>query len=127
MKMMTRWIQKVRPTRFKPERQCRYCSTFWGGYGESGCPATLCLYCGSWQCMGNGLSRGQCPICYHGLLDGRYGSDAKCCYKGCGLIAVARGRGRKPVCRNHAEHQGLVYPDAAEKGRRGWIEVEEPS
>jgi hypothetical protein len=61
--------------------------------------------------MSSGMS-GRCPVCYIGYLSGwsrSYifkGGPEVCSYAHCDEPAVAEGRGRKPICRHHAEHQG---------------------
>lgn len=79
----------------------------------------ICMMCGSPQCHGNGLGRGQCSLCYVGLLPGWSGSIGKCSYARCGKPAVARGRGHRMVCKSHAEHQGIGTPDL-----KDWVLVE---
>lgn len=96
-----RYVRKTR--RIYDFSLCKLCGTAGGTCGT--CGRTTCLLCGSPQCSSNGLRDGQCPICYHGLLPGWSGSDCKCTYKGCNKTAVARGRGRRPICMDHAIHQ----------------------
>ena len=72
---------------------------------------TVCYACGAFQDMRNGLGRGACSICYTGLLAGWSGNQGRTCsYAKCTDTAVARGRGRKPICRAHADHQGTALP-----------------
>lgn len=111
-----RWVRVNQARIFEPAQQCRYCGTFWGGAGD--CKATVCMACGASQCMGNGLGNGQCSLCYVGLLPGWSGSDGTCTYKGCGSLAVARGRGRKKICAVHAAHQKIGQPNYD-----GWHQV----
>ena len=90
------------------DSHCLYCGACYGiGKGEArACRTTVCLACGTVQCMVNGLSNGQCKICYAGLLPGWAGSNpGQCTYKGCTNTAVARGRDRKQICLAHLEHQ----------------------
>ncbi len=88
---------------------CLCCGSSYGiGQGEpKACRVTRCLACGTEQCMVNGLSSGQCSVCFAGLLDGWSGSHfgQPCSYKGCAEAGVARGRGRKVVCLAHLERQ----------------------
>ena len=88
---------------FKPDQQCRYCGSFWGGAGD--CEATTCKACGTKQGMGNGLGRGTCSYCYYGLLPGWSGADDhKCGYSGCEAPAIARDVPRvKYVCAGHVD------------------------
>lgn len=88
---------------------CKLCGACYGiCAGEpAACRVAICLACGTEQCSVNGLSRGQCAVCYSGLLEGWSGSGAgqACSYKDCPNSAVARGRGRKLVCREHLIRQ----------------------
>lgn len=88
------------------EQQCPYCLSF-----VCNRRAAQCKCCHAIVCHGYGLSRGQCPVCYVGLLPGWSGDNGICCYKGCGKEAVARGRGRKFVCKTHADHQKIGVGD----------------
>ena len=102
----------------RPEIECRYCGRAHPNARDVHgpvCSVAVCLLCGSPQCFGNGGSNGQCGICYAGLLPGWSGSDGTCTYKRCEAPAVARGRGRKKVCKDHARHQGLGTPDLTHK------------
>lgn len=95
---------------------CLCCGACYGiCKGEArACRVFTCLACGTPQCSVNGLSRGQCAICYSGLLQGWSGSRAgqPCTYKGCSNPAVARGRGGKLVCHVHLLRQ---QPDFMEQ------------
>lgn len=107
----SRWIRKNQNPVFDPQ-QCPYCGSF-----SCSRAIAVCKMCGSPQCMGNGLGCGQCSICYVGLLPGWSGSDGgRCAYVRCQGEPVARGRGRKLICKAHAEHQGVGKPDYT-----GWI------
>lgn len=82
---------------------CKLCGTH---YGEKlgACPTTTCLACESRQCMENGLGRGQCGICYIGLLPGWSGTNRKCDFKDCKFDAVARADGTNRFrCKVHLE------------------------
>lgn len=87
-----------------------------------------CLWCGTPQCSGNGLGRGQCGVCYHGLLPGWSGSHAgqPCSYKGCPHPAVGRFPRMGQVCAAHAEHiLGPEYLAARLADRdKNWVAVE---
>lgn len=110
---MKRWVRREERRLFG-KQQCKFCASFFP------CGRSTCLRCNSVVCSSHGLARGQCPICYHGLLTGWSGNDRLCGYKGCGQPGVARGRGRKPVCAYHADHQGLPKGDWSR-----WEEVED--
>ena len=106
---LTRWVSTH--LRIFDARQCVHCGRFdpdsRTADGRAVCSTVTCLMCGARQCHGNGGGSGQCRICYVGILPGWSGWDQQCSYKGCLHEAVARGRGRKPVCRAHAERQGI--------------------
>lgn len=98
---------------------CRACGSA-GAADRPACRVTTCLACGSPQCMSHGLGRGQCAICYVGILVGWSGSDRRCSYKRCGERAIATS-GKRNVCARHA-HQARavgVY------GREGRVSVAE--
>jgi len=80
---------------------CSYCGTHWGGY-PNGCPVATCLACDTPQCLGNGLGRGTCGVCYLGLLPGWSGSNRGCGYKGCHDRAIAMAPRMGHVCASHA-------------------------
>ena len=106
MKVKARYVLK--DSRIYHDSHCLYCGCCYGiGKGEPrACHTTICLACGTEQCMVNGLGRGQCAICCVGLLPGWAGSNpGQCTYKGCVNPGVARGRGRKQICLAHLEHQ----------------------
>ena len=72
---------------------------------------TVCYACGALQDMRNGLGHGACSVCYTGLLAGWSGNQGRTCtYAKCGSVAVAEGRGRKLICRAHADHQDTARP-----------------
>lgn len=122
---MMRFVRK--DARIYAFSHCRLCGCSYGVVPpEIECRPITCLACGSRQCMVNGLGCGQCSVCLIGLLPGWSGNDTKCKYKGCGKVAIARGRGRKPICIEHLEHQmpGYVQRQISERART-WIEVEE--
>lgn len=83
---------------------CRWCGTAWGQPSRSGeCERTTCLACKTPQCMGHGLGRGTCGVCFVGLLPGWSGNnDRPCGYKGCGEKAVALAPRMGAVCASHA-------------------------
>lgn len=92
-----------RDARIPSDYGCRFCGTCWGQPSHSGhCDATQCKACGSVQCMGNGLSRGQCSVCLVGLLPGWSGSDRACGYKGCKERAIAAAPRVGYVCGTHS-------------------------
>ena len=80
---------------------CRLCGA--AGFTIGTCEPTTCLYCGTTQCMSNGGSRGQCAVCYHGLLPGWSASHAgqPCSYKGCAEPAVGRFPRKGRCCDAH--------------------------
>jgi hypothetical protein len=81
---------------------CSYCGTAWGQRNATGyCEKTVCLACETPQCMGNGLARGQCGFCYHGILPGWSGSNRPCGYKGCEERAVAACSRVRYACAAH--------------------------
>lgn len=102
---------------------CKLCGTGWGGSGE--CGRTVCLACGSPQCMSNGLGHGACGVCYHGILPGWSGWECKCGYKDCGVQAVARIGGRpSQVCAYHLERRkpGYVAARLIER-EKNWMQI----
>ncbi len=111
-----RWVRKAR--RIYEFSSCHCCGTCWGGYPEHRCPVTTCLACGSAQCMGNGLGRGQCSICCHGLLPGWSGNPGVCGYAGCGQPAVFGSAPRVGrVCPAHLSRCRIYLgPHAGSKG-----------
>jgi hypothetical protein len=97
---MIRYIRKA--TRVY-QGGCKWCGTHWGQPVESGqCSHTTCKACGSGQCMGNGLGRGQCGVCLIGLLPGWSGTDRPCGYKGCPERAIAACDRVGFCCAKHA-------------------------
>ena len=104
MKAQARWVRKDR--RIYDFSTCLCC-----GSGSGICKGepkahkvTTCLACGTPQCMGNGLARGTCAICFIGLLPGWGGTDRPCDYKGCLEKAIARCDGaNKFRCATHLE------------------------
>lgn len=103
---------------------CKLCGTA-GGCSPSGCGRVTCLACGSPQCSSNGLGRGQCSICYVGILPGWSSWQQTCGYKGCGVQAVARIGGLpSAVCAHHLERRkpGYIAARIAERDK-GWILV----
>jgi hypothetical protein len=101
-----RWARR---DRYRSEHGCRYCGRF-----GADCAIAVCDACGSPQCHGNGLGRGQCSICYVGLLPGWSGHDRPCSRKGCRQRAVAEAPRAGNVC---AEHALIAVCVAAGKGR----------
>ena len=103
--------------------QCSDCGSVYGIVGNGhDCGSSICSLCGAVVCMSYGLAKGTCPICYHGMLSGwSHGRaereyNGKCSYKHCVEKYVAYGRGRKPICKVHAIHQGIVIPILPPKG-----------
>jgi hypothetical protein len=100
---MTNGRMVRRDARIPSDYGCTFCGTCWGQPSRSGhCDATQCKACGSVQCMGNGLGRGQCAICFAGLLPGWSGTDRACGYKGCKERAIAAAPRVGYVCGTHA-------------------------
>ena len=99
-----RYVRKNSQT--YPDSHCLLCGANYGiCKGEPRrCRPTTCMACGSTQCMVNGLGRGQCVVCYVGLLPGWLGTNCTCSYKGCGQPAIARADGaNRNRCRIHLE------------------------
>lgn len=123
-----RYIRKDR--RVYHDAHCLLCGSCYGiCSGEPRvCRPSTCLACGSVQCSVNGLVRGQCSVCYVGLLTGWPGSDRQCSYKGCTGEAVARVDGQNRArCRMHLERGkwvGYIARHLAERDR-AWIEVDD--
>lgn len=86
---------------------CRLCGV---GYGERrpdhACPVSICQACGTPQCLYNGLGRGQCSICFVGLLDGY--SARRCGYAGCKDRAITAMPRVGYACRMHATSKGRM-------------------
>lgn len=89
--------------RIYPDSHCLLCGDNYGiCQGEHRAhPPTECAACGTPQCWTNGMSRGQCGVCYIGLLNKKFGSP-KCGYKGCNKDAIAAAPMVKYVCADHA-------------------------
>jgi hypothetical protein len=78
----------------------------------------LCMACGTPVCACEGLARGQCPVCYRGLLAGYSGAgDRKCGYAGCNNLAVASSPRVKYACYHHAVTRGGYKEPTAERVR----------
>ena len=128
---LARWVKKDR--RIYEFSCCAACGTGWGsapGDAKAGhmCDRTICLACCSPQCMRSGLGRGQCSICYVGLLPGWSGSDHACDYKGCAERAVARVGGiNKHVCFEHLKRkkEAKYVMESAERVKRDFVLVPE--
>lgn len=78
-----------------------------------GCPKDswqLCLGCGAKVCGCHGTARGQCPVCYRGLLTNYYKLGLKCGYKGCIAPAVASSPRVMFACMHHAVARGGYAP-----------------
>lgn len=125
---MERYVQKDR--RIYGFSTCRLCGSAHGVVRpEIEHKPTVCLACGTRQCLGNGLARGTCSVCYVGLLPGWSGSNEgqHCSYKNCTSPAVARGsNGKRLVCVAHLDRQrpGFLAKAVAERESR-WVLVEE--
>ena len=124
---MKRWVRRDR--RIYDSSTCKLCGSAYGGvYPDTEHAPSTCLACGSRQCIGNGLCRGTCAICYVGLLPGWSGTDRKCQYKGCKEKAVARVDGlNKYRCRSHLErgkYLGYVGKQLDVCGQQ-WVLVDE--
>jgi len=80
------------------------------------CPRTttqVCLACGAQVCACHGITRGQCPVCFRGLLS-QYYKPQRCRYKGCAAHAVAATPRVGFACLEHAtERGGFQQPSAA--------------
>jgi hypothetical protein len=99
-----RYVRKDR--RIYDDAHCLYCGSFHGiCKGEERAHRVVrCMACDTPQCIGNGLARGTCSVCYIGLLPGWSGSDRTCSYAGCNEPAIARADGKnKYRCRKHLE------------------------
>jgi hypothetical protein len=99
--MTTTYVRKDR--RVYEDSHCLLCGTNYGiCSGEHRAhPPTNCLACDTPQCWTNGMSRGQCSVCYVGLLP-RF-SRHKCGYAKCGKDAIAAAPRVKYVCADHAK------------------------
>ena len=90
-----------------PTATCLLCGVYYGELRpERACPVSICLACGSPQCLYNGLGRGQCSICLCGLLDGY--SVRMCGYTHCGKSAILAAPRVKYACRDHAIQKRLL-------------------
>lgn len=119
-----RWVHKTSRVPRPDEPGCRACGTRWGGYPDRLCPVVTCLACGTEQCMANGLSRGQCGVCFYGLLPGWSGSDRPCGYKRCPNRAVAAVGGQaRYACREHLARNRMAEKIEAGLARRegAWV------
>ena len=67
--------------------------------------AQLCLACGTRICACYGTARGQCPVCYRGLLSNYY-RLIPCGYAGCKNHAVAASPRVGFACLSHAIEKG---------------------
>lgn len=75
----------------------------------------LCLGCGAKVCGCHGLVRGQCPICYTGLLTNYYKIGHRCGYKGCKKPAAVAVPRVKFACLDHAkERAGYTHAHIGE-------------
>jgi hypothetical protein len=98
---MKTYVRKDR--RIYPDSHCLLCGTNYGictGEHRAHMP-TECAACGTPQCWTNGISRGQCSVCYVGLLS-RFGGR-RCGYAKCGKDAIAAAPRVKYVCADHAQ------------------------
>jgi hypothetical protein len=117
-----RWVRK--DVRIYHDSHCLLCGACYGILRGSlrRCAEQTCLACGSKQCNVNGLSRGQCGICYIGLLPGWIGNDRQCSYQGCHERAIVRVDGaNKARCRVHLERgkwAGYLAKRLAERDRQ---------
>ncbi len=122
----TRYIR--RDARIYQFSLCMLCGAA-GGCGPKGCTTTTCLWCGTPQCSSNGLGRGQCAVCDHGLLPGWSGSSyapGQCGYKGCQGDVVGRFPRKGACCATHgAKILGADYlPQALAARDKAWIAVD---
>lgn len=96
----------------RTDQLCPDCGVF-NGSGTT-CRSTSCLLCEAVVCMSYGLGRGQCPVCYHGYLQGwstPASRGAKCGYTGCGLEVVATAPRVKLTCSKHYERAHRHAPE----------------
>lgn len=129
---MIRYVHKGRFALGRPA-ECQLCGTRAGlttlePYNV--CDATICLNCGTRQCMVNGLGHGACGICLVGLLLGWSGNDRRCGKSGCNARAVADAPRIHYACREHAfadrnlldrrTTQFVPYDDARWRYRQDW-------
>lgn len=115
--MTIRYVQKSRfPVRDGDPGECQLCGTRWGVVApNNACDSTICLMCGSRQCMVNGLGHGACSICYTGLLLGwSNGGRRKCGYRNCENVAVSSAPRVGFACRQHLKDP----PDEMIRNRR---------
>lgn len=86
-----------------------------------GCNQTasrLCIACGTPVCACEGIGRGQCPVCYRGLLTGYSGAgNRRCGYKGCNNLAVASSPRVGYACYHHAVTRGGYQEPSADRVR----------
>lgn len=76
----------------------------------------LCLGCGAKVCGCHGTARGQCPVCYRGLLTNYYSFSRTCGYKGCKAPAVASSPRVGFACMAHAVERGGYKPPVNPEG-----------
>lgn len=128
---MKRFIRKNYLTWNGAVNSCRLCGSYTIVPPEVECRPTTCLWCGSRQCMSNGLGNGTCSICFHGLLPGWSGTEGKICsFKNCNQPAIARGRqGKKYVCKDHVEHQfpGYLTARLTDRDKQWYLTDESPN
>jgi len=95
------WTRKDRTVR--TDAHCIICGDYYGicqGEHRAHRPST-CKACGTPQCWTRGLARGQCSVCYIGLLDAF--STRKCGYAGCNQEAVSAALRVKYACKDHLD------------------------
>lgn len=115
------------------EAECQLCGTMYGLTTRelyNVCDATVCLNCGTRQCMSNGLGNGSCSICLTGLLLGWSGCDKTCGRVNCDQRAVARAPRIGYGCRAHSmmepavkerrDKQFVPYSDDGFRFRQDW-------
>lgn len=104
-----------------PNSHCLICGDSYGivsGEHRAHRPST-CKACGNTQCWTEGLARGQCGVCYIGLLDAF--SSRKCGYKGCDKEAIAAVPRKRYACKFHlanSDSDTYIMRHLAERDKR---------
>lgn len=103
-----RWVSKeAREYLHGLASGCPACGT--ARAGRVLCQAATCRACGSVVCLHSCGSRGQCPVCTYGLVEGWSHMGARCGYAGCvaALSPIAAAPRVGYVCRAHLDRSKL--------------------
>lgn len=93
--------------RVYPDSTCQLCGVHYGERRpDHACPVSLCLACETPQCLYSGLARGQCSLCFVGLLDGY--TIPLCGYMGCRAKAIVTMPRVGYACLKHAVVKGRM-------------------